>query len=157
MRVLLILVPLWIVVLLLWPWSGWAGNPAKPAVGIAQRAPWTTFAGQMSAADICTTVYNCLGIDAQMTVPDRGPAHVDCPRRPADPRNLGGRGAKLRKKWERQIPCTIHCRWVAVVGLMAGIGLGWAADQEKPVKLSKEEQYLVDLANQARREKKLPR
>lgn len=50
----------------------------------------------------------------------------------------------------------IFFRWVAVVGFLVGFGLSWAAGEEKPVKLSKEEQYLVDLTNEARQKEKLP-
>jgi len=71
MRVLLILIPLWIVALLLSPWPGLTENPAKPAVGHRPAGAVDHFAGQMSTADICATVYNCLGFDPEMTVPDR--------------------------------------------------------------------------------------
>jgi uncharacterized protein YkwD len=49
-----------------------------------------------------------------------------------------------------------HCRWLAVAGFLTCLGLSWAADkEEEEVKLSKEEQILVDLANQTRKKEKL--
>ena len=47
----------------------------------------------VSTADICATIYQCLGIDPDMTVPDRsGPAGTRGPGRAADPRNPGVTG-----------------------------------------------------------------
>jgi uncharacterized protein YkwD len=46
-------------------------------------------------------------------------------------------------------------RWIALAALFACLGLCAAADKDEKVKLSKEEQYLVDLANEARKEEKL--
>lgn len=50
-----------------------------------------------------------------------------------------------------------HHRWVAVAALFACLGLSWAADEKKEEKgkLSKEEQILVDLVNEARKKEKL--
>lgn len=46
-------------------------------------------------------------------------------------------------------------RAVAVV-LLAGVGFAAAADKDDPAKISKEEQLLIDLANEARAKEKLP-
>jgi uncharacterized protein YkwD len=48
-------------------------------------------------------------------------------------------------------------RWFAVAALFTCLGLCWSADkeEEKERKLSKEEQLLVDLTNEARKEKGL--
>ena len=50
----------------------------------------------------------------------------------------------------------IPCSWVAVVAFSACLGIGSAADKKEDAKLSKEEQQLVDLANEARKKQKLP-
>jgi uncharacterized protein YkwD len=49
----------------------------------------------------------------------------------------------------------LHHRWGALAALFACLGLGVAADKDEKVQLSKEEQILVDLANEARKEQKL--
>jgi len=49
----------------------------------------------------------------------------------------------------------LHHRWVALAALLACLGLCSAADKDDKAKLTKEEQYLVDQVNEARKKEKL--
>ena len=76
-----------------------AASPARASAAARStapptRRPPTSRTSPVSTGDICATIYHCLGIDPEMTVPDRtGRPDADRPRRPADPRDPGLRGA----------------------------------------------------------------
>jgi len=49
----------------------------------------------------------------------------------------------------------LHQRWIALVACLTCLGICAAADKDEPAKPSKDEQLLIDLANEARTKAKL--